>query len=200
MKFTLTYDGELPSTGNGSRKTERKWEIRKHFHPQLQELWTVHPALRKFSGPHYVGSQFVEGLAETNERAIDVCAPIQKAGRLFKPIVRRSLGLTCSLNVLFLRKESAGRVYQGGDLDNRIKTLLDALSVPAHIEQVIDDGAIDDPVLCLLEDDALVTGLSVQTERLLTRPGASESEVRLTIEVDIRVSDARRFNSEFLGE
>ena len=47
MKFTLTYDGELPSSGNGSKKLEKKWEIRKHFHPQLVELWNVKPALKQ---------------------------------------------------------------------------------------------------------------------------------------------------------
>jgi hypothetical protein len=42
MKFTLTFDGELPSNGD----YRSKWEIRKQFHPQLEELWNTHPALR----------------------------------------------------------------------------------------------------------------------------------------------------------
>ena len=45
MKFTLTYDGRLPSGGNKNKK-EAIWEIRKAFHPQLKDLWANHPALR----------------------------------------------------------------------------------------------------------------------------------------------------------
>ncbi len=36
MKFTLTFDGEMPATGNSSRKCAAKWQIRKAFHPQLK--------------------------------------------------------------------------------------------------------------------------------------------------------------------
>jgi hypothetical protein len=42
--------------------------------------------------------------------------------------VRNSFALHCGLKVLFLRKEPPGKVYQGGDIDGRIKTLLDALN------------------------------------------------------------------------
>ena len=45
VKFTLTYEGSLPSSGNKS-KPEVKWEIRKKLHPQLKDLWGSHPALR----------------------------------------------------------------------------------------------------------------------------------------------------------
>jgi hypothetical protein len=46
MRFTLTYDGPLPSSGNKPKK-EAKWEIRKKIHPQLKDLWINHPALRQ---------------------------------------------------------------------------------------------------------------------------------------------------------
>lgn len=39
MKFTLTYDGELPSATSSNTRTKEKWEIRKTLHPQLAELW-----------------------------------------------------------------------------------------------------------------------------------------------------------------
>ena len=130
---------------------------------------------------------------------IDLCAPIQKGNRLFKPLVRNSFALVCGLKILFLRKERPGAVYQGGDLDNRINTLLDSLSIPANSEQIINDPTIADPILCLVEDDSLITGISVETERLLSGPNTSDSEVRLVIEVDVRVTDARTYNTLFLG-
>ncbi len=220
MKFTLTYDGELPSTGNHSKKIETKWEIRKHFHPQLEELWQVHPALRQLQkhgsvmakGRHvYVmmesHHEYEAGVPPALDYArpladdqIDLCALISRGAREFQPLVRKSFALTCGLKILFLRRGPAGKVYQGGDLDNRIKTLLDALAIPPHREHVLNDPTITDPILCLVEDDSLITGLSVETERLLSRPNTPESEVRLIIEVDVRVSDSRLYNTMFLGD
>ena len=161
MKFILTFDGELYPNG----KAAEKWKIRQHLHPQLQELWSINSSLKALKGS-------------------ELCAEIERGGRRFLPLVRETLAQECSLKILFLRKEDAGRVYQGGDLDNRIKTLLDGLSVPKK-EQVIDDQTIDDPIYCLVDDDASITGLEISTHRLLSRPNASIREVRLIIEVDV---------------
>src|ERR1700689_746274 len=46
MKFTLHYDGALPSSGNKA-KIEAKWDIRSKLHPQFKDLWMSHPALRQ---------------------------------------------------------------------------------------------------------------------------------------------------------
>ncbi|HRD28318.1 MAG TPA: hypothetical protein PLO65_08460 [Caulobacter sp.] len=216
MKFTLTYDGELPSGGNGSKVAKKaKWAIREQFHPQLVELWGLNPALKRLplhsivpkSGtfPWVEGHHFgEEGVLPPDfkmaDDEIDLCALIERGADKYKPIVRNSYALTCSLNILFLRKEAAGRVYQGGDLDNRIKTLLDALSVPHIYHPRPPHLAGVDPMHCLLEDDALVTGLNVKSERLLSRPGTSENEVHLVVEVDVRVSDTRNYNAMFLGD
>jgi hypothetical protein len=115
------------------------------------------------------------------------------------PLVRDTFALTCSLHILFLRQESPGKVYQGGDLDNRLKTLLDALAVPDS-SQMISDNSIADPIYCLLENDRLVTGLSVRTERLLGVSSDTESYARLVIDVDVRVTDTRIYNHSFLGD
>jgi len=50
----------------------------------------------------------------------------------------------CGIRVLFLRREPPGRVYQGGDIDGRLKTPFDALAVPQENaineqQQVPDD-------------------------------------------------------------
>jgi hypothetical protein len=36
----------------------------------------------------------------------------------------------CSLQILFLRHDPPGSVIHAGDLDNRVKTLIDALRMP----------------------------------------------------------------------
>jgi hypothetical protein len=131
---------------------------------------------------------------------LDLCAAINKHGAWFRPLVRESFALHCGLKILFLRKEGPGRVYQGGDLDGRIKTLLDALTMPQHKEQVLDKTSTQlDPIYCLLEDDSLVSGLDVQSERLLTDKSHVADYARLTIEVDVRVRQAMIYNQSFLG-
>lgn len=208
MKLTLTYDGELRSNGD----IKQKWAIRKQLHPQLEELWGINPVLKRvledrdwpiggalYSDVHHTESVPIREKTREDERVIDLCAPIEKGGRKFIPLVRDSFLLSCSLKVLFLRKEPPGRVYQGGDLDNRLKTLFDALSVPPHPEHVIADPAAPDPMYTLLEDDAAITKIDIETHQLLSRPEANSHEVRLIIEADVRVAQARIYNQPFLG-
>jgi hypothetical protein len=140
----------------------------------------------------------LEGMGETAPSRIDLCAPVIIGGHEFNPLVRERTALKCALKIIFLRHEPPGRVYQGGDIDNRLKTLLDALSVPQHDEQVIPGST--SPMFCLLEDDSLITGLDVQTQRLLAKPNVSKHDVHLLIEVDVRVTDPRGYNQMFLGD
>jgi hypothetical protein len=212
MKFTLVYEGELRSND----RPARKWEIRKQMHPQLEELWRINPSLQNALQSRYVPAKaggflvtdqhhsFDEksGMGLTNATpagTIDLCAPISRGKRRFFPLVRDSFALTCALKITFLRKEEPGRVYQGGDIDNRLKTLFDALAIPST-EQIIDDANISDPIYCLMEDDRLITGFSIETHRLLSRPGVTEHHVQLVIEVDVRVALSRSYNHPFLGD
>lgn len=213
MKFTLTYDGELPPAGNKNKRTVEKHAIRVHLSPQLAQLWSVHPALRRAMAQRVIpkdGFFLVERHhsvapgtpSPADTTSIDLCEEIVRGGQRFLPLVRNTYGTVCAISVLFMRQEPAGKVYQGGDLDNRIKTLLDALSVPREeqLHGIPETSASEQPLYCLLEDDSLLTGLSVETRRLLTRPGAPENEVRLIVEIDVRVPDARSYNTLFLGD
>jgi hypothetical protein len=217
MKFTLTYEGSLPSSGNKSRP-EVKWAIRKAIHPQLKDLWTSHPALRavednrhfpKIGGAtltqvHHQHGGAVLPVRTSNfgaaQEFLDLCAPIDKHGAWFRPLVRETYALHCGLEILFLRKEQPGKVYQGGDLDGRIKTIIDSLTMPQHSEQVTERTSTKaDPVYCLMEDDSLVSGVHVESERLLTDQSHAKDYVKLVIEVDVRVRQATIYNQSFLG-
>lgn len=211
MKFTLTFDGELPSNG----KPKKKWNIRKALHPQLAELWRIDPALQRVARDSHIPAK--RGVIQSGQHhtldtgdppfqlfpadmpLINLLEPIEIGGRAFLPLVRNSYALTCGLKILFLRKEPPGKVYQGGDMDNRIKTLLDALSVPPHPEHVIQDDSFQGSIFCLMEDDGLMTRLDVETHRLLSAPDSSAHEVRLIIEVDVRVTQPRWYNQPYLG-
>jgi hypothetical protein len=216
MKFTLVFDGELRSNAD----FRRKWEIRSQLHPQLAELWQISPPLLTLQRTRYVPKndhyQYLESHHSSdatelepppgwnspdpaNPNTMDLLAPIKRGDRNFLLLVRNSLALHCGLKITFLRKEPPGRVYQGGDLDNRIKTLFDALSVPNKDQVIADDKTIDDPIYCLVKDDGLISSIAVNTQTLLSSPNASHHQVHLLIEVDVRLYVTRLYNHCFLG-
>jgi hypothetical protein len=131
---------------------------------------------------------------------LDLLEPIRRGSRTFFPLVRNTLALNCGLKIQFLRQEARGRLFNSGDLDGRIKLLLDALSVPQAENQMCDDPACPNPLFCLLENDNLVTAFDVQSEQLLSLPNQDENVVRLVVNVDVRVTRARNYNVFFLGE
>ncbi|MCC6779196.1 MAG: hypothetical protein IT537_21640, partial [Hyphomicrobiales bacterium] len=148
MRFTLTYEGRLPSSGN-KPKLSHVWEIRRHFHPQIEELFDEHPVLSE---------QVPQG---------EYFPPISVKGFEFIPLVRRHLHMICSISVTFLRKGDPGTiVYQGGDIDNRLKTLFDGLRMPDKGDEVPEHFVTNQPMYALLESDALITGVAVKTDRL----------------------------------
>jgi hypothetical protein len=109
-------------------------------------------------------------------------------GFTFAPLVSAKIHFVAEIEILMLRPEAPGAIItQGGDIDNRIKTLLDSLKVPEP--NALPPGATplpdQSPFFCLLEDDNLVTKLSVNTDRLL-EPVQNASEVVLLIHVNTK--------------
>src|SRR4051812_48758596 len=112
MEFRLHYRGPLKSNGTPSDKHA----LRKHFHRQLAVLWDQLPL-----SDH----EELRSLAEMPGKASLL---EKKHGFVFVPLVSERIHLAAYLRILFLRPEAPGRVVGGGgDLDNRMKTLLDAL-------------------------------------------------------------------------
>jgi hypothetical protein len=102
------------------------------------------------------------------------------------------------------RRDVPGSVISAGDLDNRIKTLVDTLRRPASIQELRGNEkptAGEDPFFCLLEDDKLVTHLAVETDTLLDLPTGSveddRREVKLIITVELKPNDVTMFNLGF---
>jgi len=182
MRFVLTYSGPLPPNGG----TSDKHRIRRALLPQLKEQWNIDPALHSIAEStklQEIGTRFARG------------------GFCFVPLVMREYNLVCYLEVVMLRAEEPGNVLQsGGDIDNRIKTLFDSLSIPVHPNQVsgISPQAGENPFYCLLEDDSLVTGVEIKTERLLESPG-NPNDVRLTITATVRPTKVTIETLAFLG-
>jgi hypothetical protein len=90
-----------------------------------------------------------------------------------------------------LRPEPPGAlITQGGDIDNRLKTLFDALRMPHNLSELPKGSVPDvdqDPFFCLLEDDNLITAVSVKTDRLLV-PTENKNEVHLDIQIETRAT------------
>jgi hypothetical protein len=175
MEFTLYYRGDLKS----NRGREDKHRLRCQFHTQLKKLWQQKP-LCDYTSALLVLPGGVHPLDE------DVSVIRVIAGFNFAPLVSERIHLVAELDILLLRPERPGAIItQGGDIDNRIKTLLDALKVPSE-PNALPRGAAptaeENPFFCLLEDDNLVTKVSVETDRLL-EPTKTASEVVLFIRV-----------------
>lgn len=187
MKFRLIYNGPLRATQRDKVANQKnplaahKHEIRKVFHTQLRQLWKTNKFLNEGKltiNPDHEPSL----LSQRNESILDTMhgyAPMDEAialkyqnyGYKFVPLVRDSVSLLCYLNILFLRRDIPGSLVTAGDIDNRIKTIIDALRMPQNKQELIGyetPGEGEEHFYCLLEDDKHVTQLSVETDTLLS--------------------------------
>lgn len=164
MRFTLVYEGDLPPNG----KAEVKWYIRRKLEPQLRKLWNVPPfdSIAKYKDPNYQP---------------DTCYVGIKAGEFeYIPCISTKLHMRAELQIRLLSSTMPGGLLRSGDIDNRLKTLLDALSIPGA-QQVPKnaDTETDHQVFCLLENDCLVTRIDVTNDRLLTELDGSKKVIVL---------------------
>lgn len=95
-----------------------------------------------------------------------------------------------------------GEIMSSGDIDNRLKTLFDAMRLPDTKEELGgNDAPLEDekPFFCLLSDDKLISRVSVETDTLLqpTSPDAGDNDARLVISVKLRPVDVGWDNISF---
>ena len=183
MEFTLYYRGRLKA--NGDRK--HKHDIRQYLHRQIKELWNQPPlnGHRSLIDPSYEPIGMGGNVIVTEHVRPSVLRSVGAYN--FASVVSSEIHLVADLTITYLRPGPPGALVQGGDIDNRMKTLLDALKMP-KVTDLPDKGPPlpdQDPLFCLLEDDRLITDLAVKTDRLL-EPNVSPSEVILLIHVRTR--------------
>lgn len=184
MRLRLTFDGEIKEDA-----ADGKHLLRKCFHMQLSNLWDVHPRLKNSRHPVIP--------AVTWEPLRDYLArEYVRNNYNYVPLVRKRMQLDCALHILMLRTDAPGSVIRSGDLDNRVKTIIDGLRMHQGSQEL---GAYPDPephekpFFCLLEDDDLVTRLSIDTDTVLQPPQPRASFIpkhytRLVITVDLSPS------------
>lgn len=213
MRFHLFYEGPILSgkvdvrDGERDKRSSHKHKIRRDFHYQLKDLW----AERRFLKDAETNGEIL-GLAGTEKRllsqALLECSQ-EVNGYRFVPLVHERLGLTCSLKILLQRKDRPGRIVTDSrDIDNRLKIVFDALKSPKDQvelgeESPLEDGS-DNPLYVLLQDDSLITRVSVDTDDIYGVPQEhkdNDSYARAIIEVRIGVWDrANLFNIGFLAD
>lgn len=166
MEFRLTYEGSLPSSGNNSRGKEKQ-EIRRHLHPQLKALWQETKSLRELK---HIEFPMVLPVAPAPMKIDYLADQFSEFGYRFVPLVTADLFLWCGIEVLYLRPEKPGRILQGSDIDGHLKTLFDALKKPQQKQDLGGydiPGPAEDPFFCLLQNDSLVSHVSIEADRML---------------------------------
>ena len=149
MALTLFYMGELKSSGNRNKRSkeslkEHKHNIRIYFHNQLKLLWE---------------DKSMKSLREFVDKGE---YPVKKINNVkFIPLVIKNFYVELDI-IMLVPGHQWMSLFSKGDLDNRIKTLLDALRIPSNKEELPNNfSSSPNPFYCLLEDDSLISHISI---------------------------------------
>jgi hypothetical protein len=215
MEFRLTYEGELLASGTDPRQENRparvadKHRIRRVFHKQLKKLWYTNPNLiprTMFDAEStFIGSMTSDPLVKTYRNVIERTAANYPLGPFrFVPLVTKTNGLNCKLEILMLRPSLPGGLLNNSDIDNRLKTLFDTLQKPGEMAQIGNETPQngEDPFFVLVQDDRLITHLSVETDMLLQPVSEQEkdqvNDVRLVITCTVWPYSVGPHNLDFM--
>jgi hypothetical protein len=207
VEFWLLYEGQLVSSGGTNSRAPEKHEIRRSFHPQLRRLWHVKSGLRQLAEMQgHVDvkdgkvtttpeERFQRGLRAIGEKW-------ERNGYQLVPLVTSDMALRCSLDILLLRPEEGRFIFTSGDIDGQVKTLFDALRIPANLSEAGGIGPQQDetPFFCLLEDDRLISEVRVNADQLLLLPHDREIKGNtcfVTIHVKLNHKNPRAFDNYF---
>lgn len=178
MKFRLTYEGEIRPRPSASLLDIHS--IRRQLHTQLKRVWEHAPFAE-------LKERWLKDVNPSDPQAM--YARIATVDRKkYAPLI--AADLAAELDIILLRQQAKGQLIgQGGDIDNRLKTLFDALRMPSKGEVQQLGTAVDqdeDPLHCLLQDDALINRVNVETDRLLK--AADPRALMAIIQVSVAVT------------
>jgi hypothetical protein len=192
LEFRLLYSGQVLGASRSDTRAAHKHAIRRELHPQLMRLWNTHRGLKEMAHflqndwhnkyPDYNEEVWRKGgytLENPKEWTADEMQELglrylaekwERFGCGFIPLITSDFCLRCAIDILFLRPENTGALIQSGDLDNRVKTIFDALRIPANLDECGGSLPEENPMYCLLEDDKLISEIRVNTDQLLQLP------------------------------
>jgi len=155
IEFTLTYRGTLRPNGD----PQHKHDLRRQFHTQLKRLWEVRPKLAPGEMSRII----------PDVRRPEFHIPVRDFS--FLPVISEAGFNVAEVDVELLQSECAGSIItMTGDIDNRLKTLFDAFKIPFRPGELPTEAKPCEeefPFFCVLQDDHLITRVSVQTRRRL---------------------------------
>lgn len=180
MKFKLIYQGEVKI--HPKKRTQHIHAIRQQLAPQMAKLLSIPPYSKI--------CDFISGKNGLKKKDI-----VRHVGGIdFIPVISPSLNLLAELDVQLMHPELLGTPR--ADIDNRMKTLLDALRRPQNEHEVPDNAERGGKMHVLLDDDHLVTKMTVNTSHWL---GATDpDDLLVIITVNIRASKGTLDNLDFV--
>lgn len=185
MEFCLHYYGKLKSQDNATGKHL----IRKALHEQMKSLCNSEQFSHTFEGD-------INGTRTPGEKPMYV----EHCGKRYWFLISEHLATVVDLNITILLPHEIGRIVQnGGDIDNRIKTLFDALRVPSVPSEIPSADSFDygsDGMYCLLQDDKLINRISIRSYR--DHAPLEADSVRCLIEVETKILHALMGNLQFV--
>lgn len=203
MRFSLKYEGPLKSSNSRKTHVIDKNRLRWYFSDQLERLIERGNFSRLPVNEKYRAIREREG-RRVEDSGIKIDFTKISGATLGKvwyfAAIDPSFEVACSLNVRMDRPERPGHLFETsgentGDLDNRFKTLFDALRMPHSKDEARPNEKTPSKnyCVCLFEDDSMVSNLIVSTHPSLEEmpPG----HVKLTIDVEIKAHDLT-FDSE----
>ncbi|MCL2439175.1 MAG: hypothetical protein FWD15_01540 [Alphaproteobacteria bacterium] len=172
MKFKLIYSGELKI--NPKKRSKHINEIRKVLSPQLKRLTEITPY------------SIIKEKLMKNERGVRCIGGVK-----YFPIITPELNLLAELDIQILHPELLETPR--ADIDNRLKTLMDALKRPQSSHEVCDDNK-GKMMYTLLDDDHMVKGLSINTTHLLSsdyKDGTHPDDYKLLVIITVAIKASK---------
>ena len=118
----------------------------------------------------------------------------------------------CHLEIVLKRAADPGQIItsgnDGGDLDNRLKLIFDALRIPLAPNEVPaplwgnpDDFKNGVSYIALLEDDSLISKITIEARRLNTLKASSAGSdyAEIDINATLKMLRPNRFTHPYVG-
>ena len=189
VKLILNYQGPLP-TDSSTYALQAKNTLRATFHHQLAGFCVSES---RFMGL-LEAADLPEAVLRGERLEYNTVHPgghfyVTRGGRQWAPLITQSQHRFAEVHAVLQRRRKWGHVFTpGGDLDNQLKVVLDGLRIPQEDNETRGFPLPEDRrYFCLLENDALITDVRVQTAQLYAPKAADEqkSDVILSLYVTI---------------
>lgn len=158
----LTYRGQIPSKASS---LDAVWNMRKSFHRQLETLWGKEPfaVLKRWEDSNFAAQapNFLRSIGD----------------QVFVPFYGEAVGVGVRLEIKLLTGLPQQAVISSGDLDNRVKRIIDALRAPTQKGEIVANLEPNSRWYCVMDDDSSVKEVTASLAPYLDSNDPSESFV-----------------------